>query len=83
MLKIPLIIWVPTKVWTKLGLDFYFVNSYFVSKINESSLIATSDYGVKFPTILARDNLIGVQFHLEKHQNSGDKWLRNFVELIP
>ena len=82
MLKIPLIIWVPTKVWTKSGLDFYFVHSYFVSKINESSLIATCDYGVKFPAILARDNLIGVQFHPEKSQHNGDKLLRNFVDIL-
>jgi len=64
------------------GADFYFVHSYFVSKIDDSSLIANCDYGVKFPAVLARDNLIGVQFHPEKSQNNGDKLLRNFVELI-
>ena len=62
--------------------DFYFVHSFFVSKINELSLIATCDYGVTFPVVLARDNLIGVQFHPEKSQNNGDKLLRNFVERI-
>ena len=64
------------------GADFYFVHSYFVSKIDDSSLIANCDYGVKFPAVLARDNLIGVQFHPEKSQHNGDKLLRNFVELI-
>jgi glutamine amidotransferase len=64
------------------GADFYFVHSYFVSKIDDSSLIANCDYGVKFPAVLAKDNLIGVQFHPEKSQNNGDKLLRNFVELI-
>ena len=64
------------------GADFYFVHSYFVSKIDNLSLVASCDYGLKFPAVLARDNLIGVQFHPEKSQNNGDKLLRNFVELI-
>ena len=64
------------------GADFYFVHSYFVSKIEDSSLIASCDYGVKFPAVVANNNLIGVQFHPEKSQNNGDTLLQNFVELI-
>lgn len=64
------------------GADFYFVHSYFVSNIDDSNLIAVCDYGVKFPAVLAKGNLIGVQFHPEKSQNNGDILLRNFVELI-
>ena len=64
------------------GADFYFVHSYFVSKIDNTNVVAVCDYGVKFPAILAKDNLIGVQFHPEKSQNNGDKLLKNFVELI-
>lgn len=64
------------------GADFYFVHSYYISKINDLNLIASCDYGVKFPAIIAKENLIGVQFHPEKSQNNGDKLLRNFVELI-
>lgn len=64
------------------GADFYFVHSYFISKIEESNFIAQCDYGIKFPAIVAKDNLIGVQFHPEKSQNNGDRVLKNFVELI-
>ena len=64
------------------GADFYFVHSYYVSKIEDSSFIASCDYGVKFPAVLASNNLIGVQFHPEKSQKNGDMLLRNFVELI-
>ncbi len=64
------------------GADFYFVHSYFVSKIDELNIIATCDYGLKFPAVLVKDNLIGVQFHPEKSQNNGDRLLKNFVELI-
>ncbi len=62
--------------------DYYFVHSYFVSKIDDSSLIASCDYGVKFPAVIAKNNLIGVQFHPEKSQRNGDKLLHNFVEFI-
>ena len=64
------------------GADFYFVHSYHISKIDNSMLIANCDYGLRFPAILAKDNLIGVQFHPEKSQNNGDKLLTNFIELI-
>jgi glutamine amidotransferase len=64
------------------GADFYFVHSYFVSKIDKLNIIATCDYGLKFPAVLVKDNLIGVQFHPEKSQSNGDKLLKNFVELI-
>jgi glutamine amidotransferase len=64
------------------GSDFYFVHSYFVSKIDESSLIASCEYGLKFPAVVAKNNLIGVQFHPEKSQRNGDKLLLNFAGLI-
>jgi len=64
------------------GADFYFVHSYYVSNIEDSSIIATCDYGVNFPATLVSENLIGVQFHPEKSQKNGDRLLRNFIELI-
>ena len=64
------------------GSDFYFVHSYFVSKIENSGVIANCDYGVKFPAVFAKNNLIGVQFHPEKSQRNGDKLLQNFVKFI-
>jgi glutamine amidotransferase len=62
------------------GSDFYFVHSYHISKIEKTNLVASCDYGVKFPAVIAKDNLLGVQFHPEKSQQNGDKLLRNFVE---
>jgi len=61
------------------GADFYFVHSYYISKIKTEYLIAQCDYGITFPAIVAKDNLIGVQFHPEKSQSNGDILLRNFV----
>ncbi len=64
------------------GADFYFVHSYVLSKIDKTTLIASSEYGVQFPAVFAEDNLLGVQFHPEKSQSNGDKLLQNFVEFI-
>jgi glutamine amidotransferase len=64
------------------GADFYFVHSFFVSKIKEINLIANCNYGLTFPAVIAQGNLIGVQFHPEKSQHNGDILLQNFVELV-
>jgi glutamine amidotransferase len=61
--------------------DFYFVHSYVVSRVPKSMILASCDYGTKFPAVIAKSNLIGVQFHPEKSQHNGDLLLRNFAEL--
>ena len=63
------------------GADFYFVHSYFVTKIDETSQVAACDYGVSFPAVIAKDNLVGVQFHPEKSQSNGDTLLQNFFRM--
>ena len=64
------------------GADFYFVHSYFLSNVEDINIIATSEYGLNFPAVIVKNNVIGVQFHPEKSQNNGDILLRNFVEII-
>jgi glutamine amidotransferase len=61
--------------------DFYFVHSFYMTNLEDNSIIATCDYGLKFPAVVAKDNLVGVQFHPEKSQKFGDKLIRNFVGL--
>lgn len=41
-------------------------------------VIATTDYGIEFASIVARDNVFGVQFHPEKSQDMGLRLLKNF-----
>ncbi len=61
--------------------DVYFCHSYFVQP-SEKGLTATeTDYGLKYTSAIARDNLFGVQFHPEKSQTVGLKILENFVKL--
>jgi len=60
-------------------LDFYFVHSYHLDNKVTESVIATSDYVYDFPAIIMKDNVVGMQFHPEKSQNSGLSLLKNFL----
>ena len=44
-------------------------------------MLATTDYGIDFASIVGRGNLWGTQFHPEKSQAVGLKILENFVKL--
>jgi glutamine amidotransferase len=41
----------------------------------------TTEYGVRFPSVLIRDNVIGTQFHPEKSGELGLRVYDNFVGL--
>jgi len=58
--------------------DFYFVHSYRFNSINHDSILAETEYGEIFPSIVGKDNVIGVQFHPEKSQSNGLRMLDNF-----
>jgi glutamine amidotransferase len=60
----------------------YFVHSYYASPEDESAVVATTDYGIEFPAIVANEagNVFGTQFHPEKSGETGLRILRNFVE---
>jgi len=60
----------------------YFVHSYYASPEEEAAVVATTDYGVEFPSIVANEagSVFGTQFHPEKSGETGLRILRNFVE---
>ena len=60
---------------------FYFVHSFAISGLDKRNLLATSEYGQIFPSIIQFENIFGVQFHPEKSQKSGLQLLKNFVEI--
>ena len=60
--------------------DFYFLNSYYFNVKNKDHIIAYSNYGLKFPAIIQKKNIYGVQFHPEKSQINGKKILINFIK---
>ena len=57
----------------------YFVHSYF-AEISPHT-IATTHYGAAFSAALHRDNFYAVQFHPEKSGLTGQKIIRNFLNL--
>ena len=61
---------------------FYFVHSYHFVPDDPSTALGLVDYGGPFVAAIARDNILGVQFHPEKSHRFGMQLLRNFAERI-
>ncbi|MFC6719134.1 imidazole glycerol phosphate synthase subunit HisH [Natrialbaceae archaeon GCM10025810] len=86
---------VPHMGWNELSVDrghplvegvdgeyAYFVHSYYARPDDGDATVASTDYGVEFPSIVANEagNVFGTQFHPEKSGETGLRILRNFVE---
>lgn len=63
------------------GAFFYFVHSFHAAPSQERDVLASTDYGISFPAIVARNNVFGVQFHPEKSQRNGLRILKNFAQM--
>ena len=61
--------------------DFYFTHSFAFELNNYESEIAFTNYGVKFSSMINKENIFGTQFHPEKSQAAGIKLIKNFLEL--
>ncbi|WP_122088037.1 imidazole glycerol phosphate synthase subunit HisH [Halalkalicoccus subterraneus] len=63
------------------GEHAYFVHSYYAEPEDPTSVVATTDYGIEFPAVVANEagNVFGTQFHPEKSGETGLQILRNFV----
>lgn len=61
------------------GSYFYFVHSYYPSPARSTDVCGWTEYGVDFPSAVARDNLIAFQFHLEKSGEAGLLLLSDFL----
>ena len=62
--------------------DFvYFVHSFYAIT-DEQYIIATTDYDVRIPAIVQKDNVIGMQFHPEKSGEVGLKLLQTLKERL-
>jgi len=59
---------------------FYFVHSYYPAPEDKSLISATADYGSPFAAGIRHGNICAVQFHPERSQDLGLKFLKNFVE---
>jgi glutamine amidotransferase len=62
---------------------FYFVHSYIVHPDESTDVAAETDYGVRFPSIVARDAVWGFQFHPEKSGDDGLSLVKTWVDWRP
>ena len=65
------------------GLHAYFVHSYELKVAERADLVAEADYGGPITAIVARDNIVGTQFHPEKSQKLGLALIANFLKWKP
>jgi glutamine amidotransferase len=65
------------------GRHAYFVHSYHFKASNDADLVATADYGGPVTAVVARDNIVGTQFHPEKSQKVGLALIANFLKWKP
>jgi imidazole glycerol-phosphate synthase subunit HisH len=65
------------------GLNAYFVHSYALKPANDDDVVALADYGGAVTALVARDNMVGSQFHPEKSQKLGLALIGNFLRWKP
>jgi glutamine amidotransferase len=67
------------------GLDrearFYFLHSYYFDCESLETVLAETDYGLRFACAVRLRNIYGVQFHPEKSHQFGVRLLKNFAEV--
>ncbi|QSQ09620.1 Imidazole glycerol phosphate synthase subunit HisH [Koleobacter methoxysyntrophicus] len=64
------------------GSNFYFVHSYYVNPVEKEVEIALTDYETAFPSIIAKGNVYGIQFHPEKSSYPGLRILKNYGVMV-
>ncbi|HHJ34552.1 MAG TPA: imidazole glycerol phosphate synthase subunit HisH [Gammaproteobacteria bacterium] len=60
------------------GSRFYFVHSYYVDPDDTALTAGTTEYGIDFVSVIARENVFAAQFHPEKSAHDGLQLLKNF-----
>lgn len=59
---------------------YYFVHSYYVQCDRKEDVLAETEYGLRFHSIIGHENVVGTQFHPEKSHKFGMKIFQNFME---
>jgi len=73
----PLWAGIPDESW------FYFVHSFFAAPSDVRHSAGTTEYGERFTSAVARDNIFATQFHPEKSADLGLALYRNFLHWMP
>ncbi len=73
----------PVLAGIETGDHAYFVHSYHFEASEPAHVLARTDHGGPVTAVVARDNLIGTQFHPEKSQTTGLRLIANFLGWRP
>lgn len=75
----------PHAMWAGIpdATHFYFVHSYYAHPSDPRHSVGETDYGRRFTSALARDNIFATQFHPEKSALHGLALYRNFLHWKP
>ena len=75
----------PHPLWAGVadGAWFYFVHSFYVEPSDPHHSAGLTEYGERFTSALARDNIFATQFHPEKSAADGLMLCRNFLAWKP
>ncbi|MDC8771667.1 imidazole glycerol phosphate synthase subunit HisH [Roseateles albus] len=75
----------PHPVWGEVPDDsyFYFVHSFYAAPLEARHSVGETDYGARFTSAIARDNIFATQFHPEKSAAHGLALYRNFLVWNP
>ncbi len=64
------------------GAYAYFAHSYYCDAVDSSVVLAATDYGLEYPSIVRYRNVWGIQPHPEKSHTVGLRILANFMEMV-
>lgn len=75
----------PHPMWAGVpdGAHFYFVHSFHADPNDAAHTVGETDYGDRFTSAVARDNIFATQFHPEKSAAHGLVLYRNFLDWKP
>jgi len=60
----------------------YFAHSYYCDAADAPAVLATTDYGISYPSIVRYRNAWGIQPHPEKSHTVGLRILANFMQMV-
>ena len=64
------------------GTPAYFVHSYAPVPADADDIVAETEHGGRFASLIARDRIVGFQFHPERSGDDGLRMLANCLELV-
>lgn len=64
------------------GAYAYFAHSYYCDAAGAACVLAATDYGINYPTVVRHANAWGIQPHPEKSHTVGLRIVENFVRMV-